>query len=98
MGTYSTSTGERLSKSTIDYRIRKAKQKVIQNQLLEYGYNFCEDCKVSSGVRLDCSHDISVDECQKTGRAELAYDVNNMKIRCRKCHQKRDKNGVQWLI
>lgn len=96
MGTYSTSTGERLTKSVIDRRIREAKAKLIDQQLLEYGYNFCVDCLASSGVRLDCSHEISVDECQKSGRAELAYDVNNMKIRCRTCHQKKDKNRVRW--
>lgn len=96
MNTYKTSTGERLKKSTIDSRIRAAKKKLIESQLFEFGYNFCVDCGASSGVFLDCSHDISVDECQKSGQSELAYSVDNMKIRCRSCHQIKDKNSVQW--
>lgn len=96
MGTFSTSTGERLKKSVIDRKIREAKKAVLEQQLLEYGYNFCVDCKASSGVRIDCSHDISVDECQKSGRAELAFDMNNIKPRCRECHAKKDNNAIQW--
>ncbi len=58
----------------------------------EYGYIFCEDCGRSSGTYFDCSHDVSVDKCQKEGRSELAYDVNNITIRCRECHKIWDRN------
>ena len=90
MGSYKTSDGERLDKSTIDYRVREAKKKKVDNQQEEHGYNFCEECLISSGVYLDCSHDISVDKCQKEGKTELAYDVDNITIRCRNCHRKHD--------
>lgn len=92
MNTYSTSTGERVSKSTIDSRVRVAKQKLLDEQVLEFGFNFCVEagCGASSGVRLDCAHDISVKECQESGRVELAWDVNNMKVKCRKHHKKQD--------
>ena len=91
MNTYKTSTGERLSKSVIDARVRKAKRGKIDEQFEEHGYNFCEECNVSSGVYLDCSHILSVDRCQKEGKSELSYDVNNISILCRSCHQKHDK-------
>lgn len=91
MNTYKTSTCERLSKSVIDARVRKAKKEKIQLMICSYGYVFCEECGRSGGMPLDCSHDVSVDQCQKQGKSELAYDVNNITIRCRKCHEKHDK-------
>ena len=89
--TYQTSTGERITKSQIDARIKKAKAIVLDNQMKDYSYNFCEVCQRSSGVRLDCSHIVSVDECQKSGFTEKAWQVSNIEVLCRKCHQKRDK-------
>ena len=95
MNYYRTTSGERVSKATIDRNVRIAKAQKIESQFDIYGFNFCEDCrKNSSCVRLDCSHNISVDECQKSGRSELAWDVNNITIRCRKCHQIYDKNNI----
>ncbi len=90
MNTYKTSDGERETKSRIDRFVRKAKHKVLADQWNEFGYNYCQDCKRSKGVYLDCSHDISVDKCQKEGRSELAWDVDNITIRCRQCHIKHD--------
>jgi len=90
MNHFYTSSGERVSKSTIDSRVRKAKQAKLQRQLNENGYNFCEECDISTGTYLDCSHDESVDNCQKNGYCEKAWDVNNITIRCRECHQKHD--------
>jgi len=74
MNYYRTSSGERVSKSEIDRRVREAKKKKIALMLEQYGYIFCEDCNVNanSGVFVDCSHEVSVDECQKTGQSELA--------------------------
>lgn len=90
--TYQTSTGERLTKSVIDARVRKAKEGVLNAQTFEYGFNFCEDCKRSSGCYLDCSHNKSVDQCQKEGCSEEAYDPDNIKVRCRDCHRIHDKS------
>lgn len=84
MNHYWTSTGERVTQSTIDRRIREAKENKLEQQRLEYGYNFCEICKRNGNqTRLDCSHDIAV----KKGNIEQAWDINNITIRCRKCHE-----------
>lgn len=97
MNTYSTSSGQRVTQSQIDRNITKAKAAVLQNQIDQYGYNFCVDCKRNaSGTRLDCSHDISVKEAKECGKAELSWDVENIKIRCRKCHQELDKLNLQF--
>jgi len=96
VNTYSTSTGERLSKTTIDSRVREAKEQLLYNQMLDYGYNFCEQCKRSSGVYLDCRHKISVKECQESGKSELAYDVDNLDVLCRGCHIRRDLLGLKF--
>jgi 5-methylcytosine-specific restriction endonuclease McrA len=90
MNHYYTSQGDKISKSRIDALVRNAKKKALQLQYNEHGYNFCSHCLRSSGVYLDCSHRISVDQAQKTRHTELAYDVNNIDILCRQCHQQRD--------
>ena len=91
MNSYSTSSGERLNQSTIDNLIRKAKAKKLQNHLDEFGYIFCEKCKKSGGSYFDCSHNISVKKCKENGETEKAFDVDNITILCRSCHQKNDK-------
>ena len=91
MNTYKTSSGERIKKSVIDRLVRSAKSQVIVNQVNTFGYNFCEECKQSSGAYLDCSHTLSVDQCQKQGKSELAWDVDNIRVLCRSCHRKHDK-------
>ena len=96
MNHYHTSDGERVAKSVIDSRVRDAKSNALSEQFYEYGYNFCEECEVSSGVYLDCSHTISVDEAQKTRRSELAWDVSNLRVLCRRCHAKHDKNNLRF--
>ena len=86
---YETSDGERVAKSVIDQRIKKAKAEKLEQMIDEHGYYFCEECDTNQG-RLDCSHTISVKEAQETGQSELAWDVGNIKVRCRSCHQKLD--------
>ena len=87
--TYRTSNGERVIKSIIDKRIKEAKALKLEQMMDEFGYYFCEECETNQG-RLDCSHTISVKESQDTGNTELSWDVENIKIRCRECHQKLD--------
>ncbi len=91
MNHFKTTSGERISKTEIDRRVRRTKQFVIEEQRTEHGFNFCVDCGRSGGVRLDCSHIVSVDKCQKIGRADLAWCDSNIEMVCRECHQKRDK-------
>jgi 5-methylcytosine-specific restriction endonuclease McrA len=89
---YKMSNGEKVTKSFVDRKVREAKKEKLDQQLEEHGYNFCEEpeCGRSGGTYLDCSHDVSVDKCQKEGMTELAWDINNITIRCRECHKKHD--------
>lgn len=87
--TYQTSDGQRFKKSIIDQKIKQAKARKLEEMMDDYGYHFCEECKTNQG-RLDCSHTISVKQAQEEGQSELAWDVENIKIRCRSCHQKLD--------
>ena len=92
MNTYSTSTGERLTTPQIDSKVRKAKEKKIRTFIDDNGYVFCESCGVNaSNTRIDCSHDISVKVAKETGRADQCYNVKNITLLCRKCHQIKDK-------
>lgn len=94
MNSYNTSSGIRVTKVEIDKLVRKAKEEKIAQMMDEYGYIFCEDCKQNDCKPIDCSHDISVKECQESGKSELAWDVNNITMRGRKCHQKHDKTFI----
>ena len=96
MNYFKTTTGERVSKATIDKNVHKAKAEKLALQLNKFGYNFCESCGQSTGTRLDCSHDQSVNDCQRDGKAELAWDIENITIRCRGCHQKKDGLDLQF--
>lgn len=97
MNTYKTSTGERVTQSEIDAKTKEAKRKALQKQFDENGYNFCEDCKRNiNGNRLDCSHEIPMDKAKKNGQTEKCWDVNNIIIRCRSCHEKKDGLNLQF--
>ncbi len=90
--TYSCSNGTRLTRSQIESRIRIAKQQKIDLMNLDQGYIACEECAINyMNARIDCSHTISVKKCLETGRAELAFDVDNIRLLCRSCHEKHDK-------
>jgi len=39
----------------------------------------------------DCSHDVPVKKCKETRQVELAWDINNITMRGRRCHVKHDK-------
>jgi len=84
------SNGQKIFKSIIDARIRKAKAEKLEDIVLEKGYHSCNRCGRSSGVRLDLSHNTSVKECQESGMSELAWDKSNLELICRICHQEKD--------
>lgn len=93
---YKMSSGERVTKTEIDKQVHKAKQRKIDGMMDEHGYIFCEECGVNSSVMpIDCSHNKSVYECQKDGESEQAWNVSNITMRCRKCHQRLDKLDIQ---
>ena len=89
MNTYKTSSGERITKAKIIRNISYAKELKLKRFKNDHGYYFCEDCGISKG-RIDCSHTISVKHAQDTGRTELAWDLENIILRCRPCHNKLD--------
>lgn len=95
--TYSTTSGERLTTSQIEARIRKAKAERLRVQLEEHNYNFCEVCgNNGNGTRLDLSHDISVKQAKEEGRAQECWNVGNLVVLCRICHQSKDKLNTQF--
>lgn len=91
MNSYSTSDGKRLKQCTIKHNIRLAKQEKLRTFYEKHGYFFCEDCgRNENNTRIDCSHEISVGKSKQDGKVELAFDVDNIKLRCRECHEKHD--------
>ena len=70
--------------------IQRAKAAKIEQFIDEHGFAFCEDCQKSSGVRIDCSHDISVKECKELREVQIAWSVDNITLRCRDCHARHD--------
>jgi hypothetical protein len=106
MSRYKCSDGRWITKEAINRKVSDAKAKKLAEQLNEFGYHFCEICKLDHDLNfarngmefgiIDCSHEISVDECQKTGHSELAWDMNNINILCRYHHQKHDKLDLKF--
>ena len=93
MTNYRTSKGLKISKSNIDRLVHNAKAIKLKLFYEEHGYFFCEECKKNeyASGRIDCAHIVSVKKCQEEGRSELAYDVDNLRLLCRQCHQIHDK-------
>ena len=89
--TYSTSTGERYTTDQIDRKSDKVAKELLEIQFVNHGYNFCEKCGInSSNSYIDVSHTISKKEAKESGRSELCWDISNLEILCRSCHQKKD--------
>jgi predicted HNH restriction endonuclease len=91
VNSYKCSDGSRLKQSVIERLISKAKAQKVKQQFEDSGYNFCEQCGISNGTYIDCSHNVSVKESKETGRTELSFDVNNITMLCRNCHKIKDK-------
>lgn len=105
MNHYRCSDGERISKAEIDRKVRQAKESIIQAQKNDYGFNFCKECyengvpKISDQMELmilDCAHVKSVNDCQREGKSELAWDKANIRILCRHHHREWDKTNVKF--
>ena len=93
MSTYKLSDRSRVKKSVLDRKVKEAKKEKLELFIEEHGYAFCEDCGKNDCKPIDCSHDISVKECQESGRSELAWDINNITLRGRPCHNIWDKTN-----
>ncbi len=96
--TYTTSDGIRLTRKHIESRIRRAKQEVIETQLYEAGYNHCQACGKSRGEPLDCAHILPVAKCLSSGKAELAYSTENIRVLCRTCHREHDGLTLNFTV
>lgn len=98
---YAQSDGTKITSAALEKNISKAKELKILEMTDNYGYVFCEDCN-EFGLPpeprnemelkiIDCSHQISVDEAKKSGRSELAYNIDYIRMRCRIHHKIHDK-------
>lgn len=85
MPKYKLSNGESMDKKKIDKNVAEAKREYVEAFIDKHGYLFCERTK-RSDLPLDCSHIISVSECQWSGRSELAWDKNNIELLNRDAH------------
>lgn len=103
MDTYFGSDGTKYTRDEVQRYVKNAKKRKLELFKEEHGYHFCEHikdngkmCGRSSGMPLDMSHTESVRVSRINRRIELAWDIENIKIRCRDCHQVHDKLNVQW--
>jgi len=83
MPRYKTSDGEYVEKSVIDRRIREAKAEIYNDRL-----HPCEATGQSPSVEpIDMSHVISVNDCQRLGKSDLAWSQDNIYLECRSAHR-----------
>tara|TARA_R110002051_G_C8424141_1_gene452394 strand:- start:131 stop:418 length:288 start_codon:yes stop_codon:yes gene_type:complete len=89
--TYKDSFGNRYTTDEINRKSNESAKLKLQLQLDEHGYNFCEHCKRNDCKPIDVSHTISRKEAKENGCVEVLWDIENMEILGRKCHQIKDK-------
>ena len=89
MNHITTSTGERITRTAYDFRIRKAKEMKRYSFINQHGDVYCEECGANESSIIYCSHDIPVSECIKNGYSEKAYAISNITLRCKDCHKKK---------
>lgn len=90
MPNYKTSSGQSIDKKKIDKNISEAKKKYLESFIDEYDFYYCERTK-RVDLGLDCSHIISVKECQNSGRSELAWCIFNLELLNRDEHNEIEK-------
>ncbi len=98
---FNQSDGTKISAKTLKVYITLAKAAKIAEMMDNYGYIFCEDCNEFGYPHgpinemelkiIDCSHQISVKEAKESGKAELCYDIDNIRMLCRIHHKIHDK-------
>lgn len=89
--TYSDSNGKRYTTDQINRKSDAAAISKLVDQLVDFGYNFCEHCKRNDCKPIDVSHTVSRKKAKELGRVELIWDKSNLEILGRKCHQIKDK-------
>jgi hypothetical protein len=90
MPKYSTSAGKMLDKKVIDKRVTQCKKDYLEAFHEDHGYHFCERTQ-RSDLPLDCSHIISVKQCQEMGKSELAFCNWNIELLNRAAHLEIEK-------
>ena len=97
MNSYFDSEGNKYSQSQIDFRINRAGLEVLDLQLLNDGYNFCENCLRNKygSFKLHVAHKISRKKAKELRQVELSWDLENLEILCIKCHKELDKLNIQ---
>ena len=97
MNTYYDSFGNRWTTKQIDRLSDKTAKELLQDQIDQHGYNFCENCgRNASGMYLDVSHTISRKESKENGEVEKIWDKSNLEIICRICHNDKDGLNLQF--
>jgi 5-methylcytosine-specific restriction endonuclease McrA len=89
--TYSDSEGNRYTTDQINRKSDKAANSKLVDQLVDYGYNFCEECERNDCKPIDVSHTVSRKKAKELGKVELIWDKNNMEILGRRCHKIKDQ-------
>lgn len=94
MNTYSDSLGNRYTTAQIDRKSDKAAKELLEEQLDEHGYNFCQKCFRNDCKPIDVSHNVSRKKAKENGCVELVWSKSNLEILGRKCHQEKDKLNI----
>lgn len=89
--TYSDSNGKRYTTEEINNRSATTAKLLLKQQVNEYGYNFCISCGRNDCKPIDVSHTVSRKKAKEDGCVELIWDINNLEILGRRCHQIKDK-------
>ena len=89
--TYSDSEGNRYTTAQIDRKSDKAAKLLLEIQFINEGFNFCECCKRNDCKPIDVSHTISRKEAKEKGIVEQIWNLDNLEILGRRCHNIKDK-------
>jgi len=97
MNTYSDSNGKRYTTPQIERNIKKVALELLEEQRIEFGYNFCQRCKRNaSNTRLDVSHNYSRKKAKEDGCVEVLWTKKFLEILCRYCHKLKDGLHIQF--
>ena len=91
MNTYSDSKGNRYTTEQINRKSDKSAKLLIELQFLDHGYNFCTECLRNDCKPIDVSHTVSRKQAKEDGCVEVLWDLDNLEILGRRCHQIKDK-------
>ena|GEM_PF-1219128 len=80
------SDGTTVARTYMERMIHKSKKAVLDSQVEEIGYNVCTICHRNDCIPVTCMHLVSVDECLKSGKAELSWDPKNIVPAGMGCH------------